>query len=54
MSTIESIGIACFLMVVVFFVLFCLCFCIKIFSVALNKLENAVNKKNASIGVIKN
>ena len=48
MSISESIYVAFFLLVIVFIVLFCLYLCIRLFSAALLKAENAkeVSHKN--------
>jgi len=47
MSSVESIGVAVFLMLVVFFALFCLWFAVRVFSFIVSKLEKpSVDKTN--------
>lgn len=46
MSVIESIGVAFFLIMVVFLVLCCLWLCIRFFSFAVCKLENTLLVNN--------
>lgn len=45
MSPNESMYVALFLIVVVFFVLFCLFLCIKLFSFAVARLESTLKGK---------
>lgn len=46
MSAVESIGVALFLIVVVFFILFCVFLFIKLFSFLIRKIENYFKQKN--------
>lgn len=41
----SMIQVSVFLMVVVFFVLFCICLFIKLFSFFINKFENHLNQE---------